>query len=109
MRETLSLRGKLGAYVTHSRHDGRDITRAARAAAGDKLRERLLDEVDPHRRLDEQERERRLDYARRAYFARLALASARARRAKKKRSRAPAGERGPRSSTEAPVDDAAEG
>jgi hypothetical protein len=43
----------------------------------------FLDEVDRDRKLPVAERERRAEYARKRYFAKLALASARARRAKK--------------------------
>lgn len=44
---------------------------------------RFDDEVDPDRVLDAAERARRADCARRAYFMRLALASAKARRSRK--------------------------
>jgi hypothetical protein len=51
-------------------------TSAARRAFNDRF-ERL---VDPDQALDDAERRRRADSARKAYFAQLALASARARR-----------------------------
>ena len=41
---------------------------------------RFVDEVDPNRELPEAERERRATAARKAHFARLAFASAEARR-----------------------------
>ncbi len=70
-----ALRGRIGAHALHARYGGREITAAARA----KFLLRFLDEVDPERRLPEQERLRRAEHARKAYFARLALRSARAR------------------------------
>lgn len=71
-----SLRGRIGAYLMHARHDPRETTRAARAA----FAQRFVDEVDPHRRLPESERLRRAEAARRAYFTRLAYLAARRRR-----------------------------
>jgi hypothetical protein len=53
---------------------------AATAKARDKFDERFYDEVDPNRLLPETERERRAEHARQAYFAKLALKSAKARR-----------------------------
>lgn len=72
---TLTLRGRIGAYRLHATHDPRETTAKAREA----FLSRFLDEVDPERILPEGERLRRADYARKAYFTRLALASARAR------------------------------
>src|SRR5689334_8704006 len=69
-------RGKLGAFATLSRHDARDITAAARA----RFLQKFLDEVDPDSSLSPAERERRALFARKRYFAELALRSARARR-----------------------------
>jgi len=60
----------------HSRHDARATTAAARAAA----LARFEREVDPTGSLAPAERSRRAEFARKAYFARLALKSARARR-----------------------------
>ncbi len=77
--EEASLRGKIGAFVTHSRHDSRDITRAAR----ERFLARFLLEVDPDNTLPEAERLRRADAARRAHMARLALKSAQSRRERK--------------------------
>ena len=72
------LAGRIGAYTVHSRHDGREITAAARHAFG----ERFLKQVDPEGILTPEERMRRADAARKAYFAQLAFRSAVARRAK---------------------------
>ena len=72
-------RGRIGAHILHARHDSRELTAKAREA----FLRRFLDEVDPDRVLPEAERRRRADHARKAYFARLALASARARSRKR--------------------------
>ena len=72
----MSLRGRIGAFRLHATHDPRETTKAGRAAF---LRKFEI-EVDPERVLPEAERLRRAQYARKAHFARLALASARARR-----------------------------
>ena len=71
-----SLRGRIGAYALHATHDPRETTSAARAAFLRSFEEL----VDPNRELSERERQRRAEAARRAYFTRLALASAKARR-----------------------------
>ena len=71
-----TLRARMAAHVSHSRHDPKERTRAAR----DKFEARFLDQVDPDRALPEGERQRRADHARRAYFLQLALKSAQARR-----------------------------
>lgn len=71
-----SLRGRIGAYRLHATHDPRETTANARAA----FLAKFLDEVDPERKLPEAERQRRATMARKAYFARLAYASAEARR-----------------------------
>lgn len=73
-----SMRGRLGAHAMHSRHDARETTAAARRSFLD----RFEDEVDPGRVLPEAERRRRAEHAKRAYFTRLALKSAQARRAR---------------------------
>jgi hypothetical protein len=75
-----SLRGRLGAYTVHSRYDSREIIRPAREAFWSKFER----DVDPEGALPLEERLRRADMARKAYFTRLAMASAKARR---KRSR----------------------
>jgi hypothetical protein len=76
----LSLAGRIGAFASWAHTPDR----AARTKPGrEKFLERFLDEVDPDRVLDPAERERRAESARKAYFARLALKSAQARRARK--------------------------
>jgi len=70
------LRAQLAAHAAHAKHGGRHMTRKARAA----FDQRFLDEVDPDRELSQEDRERRAAHARRAYFHRLALKSATARR-----------------------------
>lgn len=82
----LARRGRIGAYVAHSRHDPRETTQKARAA----FRSRFEREVDPDGVLSPEERTRRAEAARRAFYARLALASTRARQLKARaRRRAP--------------------
>ena len=71
-----SLRGRIGAFTLHSRHDPRQTTAKARAS----FLARFEQEVDPENSLTEEERQRRAAMARKAYFSRLALVSARARR-----------------------------
>ncbi len=73
-----SLRGRIGAYRLHATHDSRETTANARAA----FLAKFLDEVDPDRTLPEDERLRRAAYARRAYFTKLALTSAKKRKKK---------------------------
>lgn len=75
-RDELSLRGRLGAYATNSRHDTKKLTAPARAAFLDRF-ERI---VDPKGELPVAERFRRAELAKKAYFTRLAMRSARARR-----------------------------
>jgi len=72
------LRGRIGAYALHARHDPRATTAAARLA----FSRRFVDLVDPDRTLPEDERRRRAEAARKAYFTRLAYRSVQARRAK---------------------------
>src|SRR4026208_2626207 len=74
--EEMQLRGRLGAFTTLSRHDPRVLTAQARR----QFLQQFLDEVDPQSELPAEERERRAHYARKRYFAELALKSARARR-----------------------------
>jgi hypothetical protein len=77
------LRGRIGAYALHAAYDSRVVTQPARVAAAASLDARLLAEIDERSpSLPEAERLRRLEYARKAHFQRLALASAKARRAK---------------------------
>ncbi len=74
-----TLRAQIGAHALHASHDPRETTAKARAA----FLGRFEDQVDPERVLPEEERRRRAEHARKAHFARLALASARARRERK--------------------------
>ena len=60
-------------------HDSRETSAPGRAA----FLARFEADVDPDGRLDPEERRRRAEHARSAYFARLALASVAARRAKR--------------------------
>ena len=71
-----ALRGRIGAFTLHARHDPRATTAAARVA----FNGRFVDLVDPERTLPEDERRRRVEAARKAYFTRLAYRSALARR-----------------------------
>jgi hypothetical protein len=76
-----SLQHQIAANVKWSRRDPKAPDEApALARAG--LERKFLDEVDPDRTLPEPERNRRAECARRAYYQRLALASAKARRAR---------------------------
>jgi hypothetical protein len=77
--EQRSLRGRVGAFVMHSRNDSRATSAPGRAAFLARF-ERM---VDPDGSLPSAERERRADSARRAYMTRLALASSQARSKKK--------------------------
>ena len=70
------LTGRLGAYVLHSQYDSRELLKPARAA----FESRFEREVDPDGVLPVEERSRRAEMARKAYFTRLALLSAQARR-----------------------------
>ena len=76
------LAGRLGAHTQHARHDARQTTARAREA----FLRRFLEQVDPESLLPEAERRLRAEHARRAYFARLAMLSAQARRRRKSRS-----------------------
>jgi hypothetical protein len=67
----------IGAHALHAKHDSRKLTESARGAFMDRFER----EVDPDGVLPEQERARRAKHARSAYFRKLALLSARARRA----------------------------
>ena len=72
----MALRGRIGAHVSHARHDPRDTTANARRA----FQNAFLEAADPDHVLPEAERARRADHLRRAHYARLALKSAEARR-----------------------------
>lgn len=74
-----TLRGRIGAHVMHARNDPRETTTAARAA----FNSRWEREVDPDGVLNPAERARRADHAKKAYFLRLALKSAKVRRDRK--------------------------
>lgn len=71
-----SLQARLAAHSLHASVDSREHTEPARRA----FMARFDDQVDPDRVLPETERRRRADQARKAYFIRLALKSAQARR-----------------------------
>ena len=74
--EEMALRGRIGAHVTHSRHDARELTAPAREAFNSKFER----EVDPDCALPIEERRRRAEHARRAHMARISRLSAIARR-----------------------------
>ena len=76
-RQDISLRAKVAALSKWARTENRT---AATAAARTAFEARFEREVDPDGRLSATERARRAGFARRAYFARLALLSAKARR-----------------------------
>lgn len=71
-----TLRAKLAAHTKWATHDPVEGTAKARAAFLDRFEQ----EVDPTGALDPAERKRRAEHARKAYFAKLALKSAQARR-----------------------------
>lgn len=74
----MALRGRVGAFARLAKHPASDLTAPARAAFLAKFER----QVDPESKLPSAERARRAVYARKAHFARLSLASARARRAR---------------------------
>jgi len=71
----MARRGRIGALVTLSRHDARDLTAKARAT----FIASFETQVDPQGLLPPDERARRAEMARRAHYARLTGSSARAR------------------------------
>jgi hypothetical protein len=71
-----SLRARLAAYAQHGRRDPQEATAKARQAFLAKFER----EADPDGVLSPEERRRRAESLRRAHFARLALASVKARR-----------------------------
>ena len=71
-----SLHARIAAHAMHARNDPRETTAAGRKA----FLSRFEAEVDPDRVLPAAERQRRAEHARKSYFARLALLSAKARR-----------------------------
>lgn len=72
----MALRGRVGAHVTHSRHNSKELTKAGQKAFLAKFEL----EVDPDGVLDLEERRRRATHALKAHMARLAIKSANARR-----------------------------
>ena len=78
MPTSKSLRHQIAANSRWSRED--PTAQGIRMRAG--LEARFLREVDPNNELSEPERLRRAGKARQAYYQRLALASAKARRAR---------------------------
>lgn len=74
-----SLIGRIGAHALHATHHPRETTAAARAAFLDRFER----EADPDGLLPDNERARRATHLRKAYFTRLALASAKSRRQRK--------------------------
>ena len=68
-------RARIAAYALHKKRDAKEITAPARKA----FLARFEDEVDPERLLAEPERQRRAEHAKKEYFTRLALKSARRR------------------------------
>jgi hypothetical protein len=76
--------GRIGGLLAHSRNDSLVMSAPGRETSARQLNERLLSEIDQHAPgLPEAERQRRLEAARSAHFARLSLAAAKARAAKK--------------------------
>lgn len=71
-----TMRARIAAYTLHSRRDARETTAAARTAFLDRFER----QVDPEGTLPEAERRRRAGAAKKAYFTKLALRSAQARR-----------------------------
>lgn len=78
-----SLRAKIAAHTLHATRDSREVTSKARET----FLSRFEREVDPTGTLPPEERTRRAEHARKAYFARLALRSARVRRSTKEQRR----------------------
>ena len=76
-----ALRSRMAAHLLHAKYDSRDITAPAREA----FLSRFEREVDPDGVLPPAERQRRADQLRKAYFTRLALESAKARRRRRTR------------------------
>jgi hypothetical protein len=73
--EEMARRGRIGAHVTHSRHDARELTASAREAFLSKFEK----QVDPDGTLPDEERRRRAEHARKAHMARIGRLSALAR------------------------------
>lgn len=73
-----SIRGRIGGLALSAQRDARGYTRAARSA----FMNRFEVQVDPEGALPPAERARRAEAARKLYFQRLALKSAKTRRRK---------------------------
>ena len=71
-----TMRARLAAHRVHAKVNSSEHTKPARKA----FFERFENEVDPDRTLPKEERLRRAERAKKAYFTRLALKSAQARR-----------------------------
>ena len=71
-----TMRARLAAHTLHAKVDSSEHTKPERKA----FLERFENEVDPDRTLSREERLRRAEQAKKAYFNRLALKSAQARR-----------------------------
>lgn len=83
-----SQRARIAAHAMHAQHDPVVTSAKARQV----FAASFLEQVDPTgelRRTNPAEAERRAESARKAHFARLAFASAKARRARKARSQKP--------------------
>jgi hypothetical protein len=77
-------RARLGALAQHAQHNPRKTTAAGREAFLGGFRRDVIAAAEVKGEiLDETEIERRAGYLRKAYFVRLALKSAKARRARK--------------------------
>ena len=74
-----ALRARLAAHAMHGRHDARQTTAKARAA----FLASFERQADPEGQLPAAERQRGAQQVRSAYVARLALASVKARRARR--------------------------
>jgi hypothetical protein len=74
-----SLRARIAAHAMHGRNDPVEITAKARATFLAKFEH----QADPAGTLPPEERRRRAEHLRSAHFARLALASAKARRTRR--------------------------
>jgi hypothetical protein len=75
-----SQRGRLGAYASWAKTEDRTARTAPAARA---FLDRFEREVDPENKLTVQERAKRAEWARKAYYQRLAMKSAAARRRRK--------------------------
>lgn len=80
-----SIRAMVARIAAHERWSRVEDRHAALAPARKAFADRFEREVDPEGKLDPRERAIRAEHARKAYFTRLALKSAQARRKKAKR------------------------